>query len=526
MTEIVAFVLVPVLFLFGIGLFLPFVPFIAALRGLALMMQVLSGYGRTLVGVVHRRTPEFRTLPPYRPQDEAVKAYRNYFYGPALRDLRQLITLEGRSYARTVGDSFGAVTSRQFVAPARHRAFTVPYGLTLYLGLCAGLVAALPLLGLALVLHALLLALLTGGTRLLAAALRATDRVALWTKRLGSGMICPHCFERVRYPAYDCPSPTCRRRHADIRPGTYGLFRRRCECGRRMPTLLMLMDRKARLQGYCGHPHCGKPMNVAGGHMPEVVIPLIGGQAAGKTRLMAAMLLSLERAAANGGPAITLADDESDANYAVLREVLWIRGHTRATQKTLPRAHSFVLGGGRSQRLVHLFDTAGERFVDRDETDALRYAQAARTFVFVLDPMAVKSFWTRLDPSPGPLLDRTLGSTVDPEEVFARSVQAVAAMGAPLRRSRLAVSISKMDLLAEHGLVPAGPDSDDARTWLVEGLGLHSLVRAMELNFREVRFFRTAAVTDENAHVDGSVARLSDWCLRGAGGRSRAVRQR
>lgn len=516
MAEIFLFVLVPLVFLAGLAAYVPFVPFIAALRALALVMQILTGYGRTLVGVVYRRTPEFRTLPPYRPQDERVKAYRNYFFGPAFRDLRQLLTLERRSYVTTVGDSFRAVTSRQFVAPAHHRALTVPYGLTLHLGLCAGTALALLPVGLLLVLHAVVLAFLAGGARLLAGALRAVDRAVLGMRRLHTGMLCPHCFERVPYPAYDCPSPTCRRRHADIRPGTYGVWRRRCECGQRMPTLLMLMGRDARLQAYCVHPHCGKPMNTDAGHMPEVVIPLIGGQAAGKTQLMAAMLLSLEHAAADGGPPITLADEESDAEYRVLREVLRMRGHTRATQKTLPRAHSFVLGAGRSQRLVHLFDTAGERFVDRDDTDALRYARAARTFVFVLDPMAVKAFWTTLEPPPGPLLDHTLGSTVDPEEVFARSVQAVAAMDAPLKRSRLAVAISKTDLLAEHGLAPAHPgDSDSARTWLRQSLGLHSLVQAMELNFREVRFFHTAAVANGESGVDGSVTRFVEWCLRG-----------
>ncbi|MFF9012808.1 hypothetical protein ACF09C_07505 [Streptomyces sp. NPDC014870] len=516
MAEIVTFVLVPAVYLVALCAFLPFVPLIAALRGLALVVQLLVRYGNTVVGVLHRRTPEFRTLPPYRPQDEEVKAYRNYFYGPAFRDLRQLLTLARRSYATTVGDAFRAVTSRQFVAPARSRAVTVPYGVALYVGLSVGTVLAPPLIGLLLLLHAAVLTLLSAGARLVAGALRTVDRTFLAMRRLRSGMLCPHCFERVPYPAYDCPGATCRRRHMDIRPGRYGVFRRRCECGGRMPTLLMLMSRNARLQAYCVHPHCGRPMNTDAGHMPEVVIPLIGGQAAGKTQLMAAMLLSLEHAAAHGGPTLSLADEESDAHYQVLREVLRMRGHTRATQRALPRAHSFVLGRGRSQRLVHLFDTAGERFVDREDTDALRYARAARTFVFVLDPMAVKAFWTTMEPAPGPLLDRTLGSTVDPEEVFARSVQAVAAMGAPLDRSRLAVAVSKTDLLTEHGLAPARrEDSDATRAWLCEALGLHTLVRAMDLHFREVRFFRTAAVADEEAGVDASVTGFVDWCLRG-----------
>ncbi|MGV9291479.1 TRAFAC clade GTPase domain-containing protein [Streptomyces sp. NPDC003719] len=515
MAEIVAWVLIPVLYLAALTAYLVVVPVVVLLRGLALTMELLWGHVRLLIGVLYRRTPEFRTMPPYRPQDEAVKAYRNYFFGPGYRDLRQLLTLERRSYLRTAGDSFRAVTSRQFTAPSRHRAFTVPYGVTLYLGLCLGAVLAVPPLALLLAAHALVLVLLTGGARTVAGTLRAADRAVLRVRRLRTGMLCPHCFERVPYPAYDCPRATCRRRHADIRPGTYGIFRRRCECGQRMPTLLMLMSRDARLQAYCVHPHCEKPMNADAGHMPEVVLPLIGGRAAGKTQLMAAMLLALENAAADGGPAITFADEDSDSNYQVLREVLRMQGHTRATQKELPRAHSFVLGSGRSERLVHLFDTAGERFVDRDETDALRYARAARTFLFVLDPMSVKAFWTSLEPAPGPLLDRTLASTVDPEEVFGRSVQAVAAMDAPLKRSRLAVAISKTDLLARHGLVPDRlDDSDGARAWLCEGLGLRSLVQAMELDFQEVRYFCTAAVADEDARVDGSITRFVDWCLR------------
>lgn len=219
MDEIISFVLVPALYLLGLGAFLPFVPVIAALRGLALVMQVLAGCGRTVVGVVHRRTPEFQTIPPYRPQDEQVKAYRNYFFGPASRDLRQILVLERRSYVTTVGDAFRAVTTRQFTAPGHNRAFTVPYGLALYLGLCVGLVVALPPLAVLLALHALVMALLAGGARLLAGALRAVDRAVLWVKHLRTGMLCPHCFERVPYPGRGAPPAEPRPRHGAALPG-------------------------------------------------------------------------------------------------------------------------------------------------------------------------------------------------------------------------------------------------------------------------------------------------------------------
>ncbi|WP_405973372.1 hypothetical protein OG496_31690 [Streptomyces sp. NBC_00988] len=513
MDDIVFFVLIPAAYLALLLLYLFVAPVIAALRGVALVSQLLGRYCQLLNGVLRLRTDEFVTVPPYRPADEL--AHRNYFFGPATRDLRQLLTQGRRLCVRTVTDAYRRVTTDQFTAPSMNRAFSIPYGLTLYLGLGVGAGAAALVLGTLLAVQALGVALLAGGARLTALTLRAVDRTVMILRGLPRGMLCPSCFERVPYPAYDCPSAICRRRHADIRPGTFGLFRRRCACDERVPTLLMLMSRNARLSGYCVYEHCGEPMNPDAGHMPEVILPLIGGRAAGKTQLMAAMVKSLENSAENGGPAIRLADPESTTNQRVLNEVLELQGHTRPTQKTLPRAHSFVLGSGRAERLVHVFDTAGERFVSREETDALRYAREARTFVFVLDPMAVDAFWTRLDPQ-GPKVDRTLASTVDPEDVFSRSVQTIHTMDTRLDKARLAVAVSKRDLLTGQPtlLAPQPDDSDALRTWLSEQLGLRNLVKTMDLQFGEVRFFCTGAVANETGQVDPSIGVFVEWCLR------------
>ncbi|MFW6723497.1 TRAFAC clade GTPase domain-containing protein [Streptomyces sp. MAR4 CNY-716] len=512
MSDIVMFVVIPALYLFALFLYLFIAPFIAALRALALVSELVWRYFRLLNGVLRLRTPEFVTIPPYRPTEEL--AHRNYFYGPATRDLRQLLTQGRRLYARTIADAFRAVSAAQFTAPTTHRAVSVPYGLTLCAGLGAGAALGAPLLALLLGLHALGVAVLAAGARLTALVLRTADRTVMVLRGLPRGILCRSCYERVPYPQYDCPRTSCRRRHVDIRPGTFGLFRRRCACTERIPTLLMLMSRDARLSGFCVHENCGRPLNPDAGHMPELVLPLIGGRAAGKTQLMAAMVKAMQNAAENGGPAVRLADQESSDTQQLLNEILEIQGHTRPTGKALPQGHSLVRGTGRGERLIHLFDTAGERFVNREETDALRYVRAAGTFVLVLDPMAVDAFWTRLDPT-GPQVDRTLASTVDPEDVFSRSVQSIRTMGTRLDKARLAVAVSKKDLLTGRpALLPDRPDdSDTIRDWLCGQLGVRNLVKTMELEFGEVRFFCTAAVADEAGRVDPSVPVLVDWCL-------------
>ena len=74
------------------------------------------------------------------------------------------------------------------------------------------------------------------------AALRLADSAVLRIKNIR--MVCPSCGERVRYPGYECPgdadpSSSMPQKHRDIRPGRYGIVRRRCLCGASMRTLLL-----------------------------------------------------------------------------------------------------------------------------------------------------------------------------------------------------------------------------------------------------------------------------------------------
>jgi hypothetical protein len=383
----------------------------------------------------------------------------------------------------------------------------------------------LPVAALLLALYATGLGVAVAVVHATATVLRLLDRAVLWAKDLHRGMICPHCYEHVGYPWYRCPEPACRALHTDIRQARYGVWRRRCLCGARLPALLLTGAH--RLAAGC--PYCEKPMSDDTGLAREVVLPMVGGTSAGKTQLMAAMLMALVEAAGRGGRAVTLADADTRRQYAYLRSALARRGHVRGTSRELPHSHALLLGAGREQRLVHIFDAAGEHYTSRDGADALRYAADARTVVFVLDPMAVPAFWDGLTAAERAALDPANASAVDPHLVFQQTVRAMLGMGAALGRSRLAVAVSKADLTGGHGPAPSTPygapggpsggpsggavDGEAVREWLENRLGLGNLVRSMRAEFRETRFFRTAAVTGADGLVDPSVAALAEWCL-------------
>ncbi|MGX4733271.1 TRAFAC clade GTPase domain-containing protein [Kitasatospora griseola] len=533
MAELVGVVLAFLAYLAALTLFVVFVaPIVAAAQALHLVALLLLGHARLLDAVLRRHEPEFQTRPLPRPDDEPQPAHRSYWFGPAQRDLLLIGTHGHRRVRRTAATAFRTVTDRIEQSSADLRPVTVPFGLALYAGLAVGLGLAAGLLGVLMVLHWLVVLLLQGGVRLAAVLLAGVDLALLRIRNLHEGVLCPHCFDRVRRPVHECSDEDCRRRHTELRPGRYGLLHRRCACGRRLPTTLL--GGRYRLPGYCTHATCGRQLSTETGRLAEFALPLIGGRAAGKTQLMAAILTLLQRPDPDGRAHGRLADRETEERYQLLREVLEISGHPRATPPELRRGYSVLLDRGRPPRLLHLFDTAGERFVRREETDALRYARAARTFLFVLDPLAVPDFWNQLGPAQADRLDRTLASDMRPGDVFAAAVNAIGAMGVPLKRCRLAVAISKADLL-EQALdgsagLPRQDDSDAARRWLTEHLGLGGLLENMSLEFREVRFFFTASVLSD-AQEDGaepelheSVAPLLRWCL--AGSRRPRVRPR
>jgi hypothetical protein len=500
-------------------LFLIFVaPFIALGVAIYVAGDLVGGYFHRMHGVLVRRAPEFQLIAPYRPgtpENGPEPAYRQYFFGPAMRDLRQVVTL-GRQHAqRRVQAHADRFTGWGFTSPPVSALVTWPTGIALWVGLVAGAAIGGLLATVVAALHVGAVGITQAGARGCALALRGADTAALYARGV-RGMRCPWCYEESKYPAYRC---TCDRLHHDIRPGRYGIIRRRCACGRTMPTLILLGS--YRLNAYCAHTaSCGRQLSDETGRFREIVLPLLGGRAAGKTRLMAAILVSLNEAAGghsdgnDSGVGLRLANQETTAAYEVLRTVLDDNGYISATTGDLPHAHSVLLRTGRRTGLVHIFDPAGERLVSRERTDELRYLAGARTFLFVLDPLSVQAFWDSLSEQERSSIDPLLASQVHPQQVFDQAVQQAIEMGAALRNARLGVAISKTDL-AEHARLLGGHTNDGrwAREWLTDELGLGNLVRSMDNEFREVRFFFTAAVTVAPRQAHPSIAPLVSWAL-------------
>ena len=258
---------------------------IAAFAVCALGMPVayLIGLERVLVGRAPSLPGPVRRVKLPADADPAVP---QYFYGPALADADlavRIASAECRRLCQRVGRTVGSAFAADLPP------LTWPLGIGGAIGMAVGtVVGAVATAGCACV-HLLAVGISAATVRVTGRALRGADSAVLRVKNIR--MVCPACFGRVPYPAYECPGHGCTRRHRDIRPGRFGILRRRCQCGAQLKTLLLFGS--AGMKAYC--PRCDHPLEHRPGRAPELVLPFFGAAGAGKTRLLLSMVSQLQQ---------------------------------------------------------------------------------------------------------------------------------------------------------------------------------------------------------------------------------------
>jgi hypothetical protein len=476
------------------------VPASAALACVAYAIGMPGAYMTGLGKVLAARPPELpapRKWP--KPPADGDPAVLQYFYGPALSDADQAVRVAygncrslWASGLELAGDAF---TGDEEVW------FTGPLGVGGVIGMAVGTAAGALITAMFAFIHVVVVVVSAVLVRTTGAVLRSADSATLWVKNVR--MVCPYCYERVPYPAYGCPGPDCTRRHRDVRPGKYGIIRRRCRCGTRMNTLLLFGS--SRMAAFCPHPGCERSLEHRPGEAPEIVLPFFGATGAGKTRLLFSMVTQFQEWTERGQLKAEFGDSSTVRDLDIASTIIRSGSSTVGTSVELPRAHVIRLILKKGARILQLYDAAGERFYNTDRTQELRYLNKARTFILVIDPLSVEAFWQQLPAATQAELSSVRSAAPSPELAYQQTHQQIEAMGVRLKKVRLAVVFSRADLLGM-------PDGDVAE-WARSQLGLGNLIRSTTQNFKETCYFRTAAIMDAEGTMHKSITELMRWLM-------------
>jgi hypothetical protein len=508
-----------------IGFSLVALPFVAVLVSFFYFIQYTRTYSRGVAAALgigaekQQRTPD---NPPEERRGRQEPAWTQFLFGPVWLDVRQVVAVGLQWQWDYTKNEFKRMRQKYFnlAQGADDHGLGTQSAKHAWIDGC-GRAAAMAIAG---ALVELLLLVITAAQAVTIVTLwvlslmaiyllRGADTILLRMRSIRITCGTPNCYRHVPYPSYKCPGDGTL--HRDVRPGRYGVIKRRCRCGRTFPTLLMLGSYK--LQAYC--PRCGQELLPDSGRHREIVLPIFGLPNAGKTQLLIAMAATarvmLERENGSAEPS----DDYTSRWFEeAVSEHNRDKGPSR-TLKVAQRPYSFRLSGPNGERVLRMFDAAGEIFGNPDRIRELQYMQAGRTFLFVIDPHTLPEFCALLPEAQRPEPDSGQRKRI-PSQVLAEIVQNMHAMNINMKSARLRVIISKADMI-EPQIAEAGiDDSDSIRDWLKSsvdegGLGQANLCITAKTEFNEVNFALTNAKYKNG--FDTSIERFTEAVLVGEG---------
>jgi hypothetical protein len=314
---------------------------------------------------------------------------------------------------------------------------------------------------------------------------------------------CMECMHVTPWPAYRCPS--CSEVHHDVNPGHLGTFTRRCACGASFPTRASRAAWKTTAE--C--KRCRKALPEGAGAVRDIRIPVFGDVNAGKTRFLHASLNSFMAEAELASVPIVFPDPAVGAEVQRGRELIKAGQNT---SKTSPGgvAITLRLRAGRESDLIHMFDAAGEDYSEAQKYGNLRFLDDSQGLVYVLDPFSIQAIRDQLGSQQRDALAAAQAAQNDPDLAYGEVISRLRDGGVPVSAQRLAVVVSKADLVRGSGIdLPS--ESAAIADWLVK-LGLQNLVLAMGREFAAVRYFAVAS-QDVAAALPGDPGLPLRWLL-------------
>ena len=334
------------------------------------------------------------------------------------------------------------------------------------------------------------------------------DRVYLQIKSIKTS--CPYDQTRSVIPIFACP--WCENKHKQLVPGPYGIFHRRCTCGRRLPTTFLLG--RSSLKSYCRQ--CGHKL--AASDVQQFAISVVGGSGSGKTVYLSAFFHEL----------FNLIDQSSNVSYEIpdihkddfSNLTDWFNGarcDATEIEDATARMYSVILRspGFDVDRQFSLYDIAGEVFRDPEMKGMLpqRQMRDSNGVIIVIDPLssaAVLEEVRREGEGSSDCSEDNAALVISNYAHYLKNI--ITRIGTKRKSSKpVAVVISKADIdcVKHHISYQAVEDrmlrtpekyasisearDEICREYLFR-IGLGDAVSALDANFSEVHYFPVSAI--------------------------------
>jgi len=205
-------------------------------------------------------------------------------------------------------------------------------------------------------------------------SLWGVDRLILMIKAIESR--CPNCKRISVIPTFICPD--CGMEHKKLTPGPYGIWGRKCSCGKYLSTTYF--NGRSRYMAVC--PFCSSELATSDAR--QFGIQLVGGVSTGKTTFLASFwheYLERVKQMRNISTIATPTAAFSELEY-------WFQhGDSSATTETNANIYSLIHKDGEKTPIqMTIYDIAGEAFSSLENDVQQQQFQYCEGIIIVIDP--------------------------------------------------------------------------------------------------------------------------------------------
>ena len=335
------------------------------------------------------------------------------------------------------------------------------------------------------------------------------DRIYIMVNKIKNACPNPDCQASFLIPVYECPK--CGAKHTKLVPGKYGIFKRTCLCGQKLPTTFL--NGRGKLKAYC--PVCDQPL-IGYTASRQYAFPVIGGPSVGKTCFIN---MAIEQLISDVAPErnweVNFISETEEKDHALAMKALNNGIRLQKTELSSLTAYQLMLKLPHEKitRRVYVYDISGEMFSNSSDVQHNLAYSYANGFIFLIDPLTLAQFVMEVE------------DTVDPNAYGASAkdfgdILDIMLMNLNLMfglkdkdtvKRNLAVVINKVDIptleekigseairqyISDHSETCTNTmDARDAvcREFL-EKYGAGNFVRTAETKFKTVRYFTCSAL--------------------------------
>lgn len=195
---------------------------------------------------------------------------------------------------------------------------------------------------------------------------------------------CPKCHHKSELPVYLCSK--CGTGHTNLIPNSYGILKRTCNCGQKLPT--SFFNGRSKLNDNC--PECSQGIGIQ--ESKPICIPIIGGPSVGKScYLIAAANQLIEKTAPENSWKTPFLNRQNEDLYSRAVQDFNNGIPPAKTSERTPTAFNFFIESKKwsPRKILYFYDAAGEAFHDSSELLSHRFYGYLHGFLFIIDPFSI-----------------------------------------------------------------------------------------------------------------------------------------